>query len=606
MFAQLCFVGINPNIAGTLNAPDGPEASVGTFGDTIYYFVNVSLPISNCPHKDISGTITLPDGTVVPLPAIPDLLPGEVFDFGGLPVATYVIDATDLGNQPGADADEVRAVVNLEGTAVREGGTEQSASGTSNYDTTVVTGCVEVTKTPDCDVTILEDNVYYIIRIENCGDTDLELDSITDPLFPGLVADASCQTLAPGEFCEFSTPNHLITESDPDPLVNTVTVVYNSSLGEVALGQVTDDDDAEIDIVHPDFTVTKECTTPVVFLGDDADFEVVITNTGDVELCFETDDPAIGPFCLNPGEDLTQTVNKTATECPTVENTISVTGSFTGGEADCQTWEDTRTPEGGPAVCDVIDPEFTVEKVCLTDPITGPTASFEITITNTTTCGDICLDFEYTDPAAGIDVPVQVGPICVGEPYVTTVEVPAECVNQEVSNTVYVEAFYNGESLGTDEATAVCPCGGGEGCTPGFWKNSPNCWACYSPTTTLNQVFDFTGTPSQIAALGNDTLLTALSYGGGTTKKQKLQILMRHAVAAILNACSGDVEYPDDVAGIVAAVNGILANWNETTGKEILSLKGQFADWNELGCPISSQNSRYPCQRKDESNGLPI
>jgi len=69
--------------------------------------------------------------------------------------------------------------------------------------------------------------------------------------------DASCLTLAPGEFCEFSTPDYLITDADPDPLENTVTVVYDGVVGTTVIGQVEGDDDAEIDIVHPDFTVTK-------------------------------------------------------------------------------------------------------------------------------------------------------------------------------------------------------------------------------------------------------------------------------------------------------------------------------------------------------------
>lgn len=702
-----CFVGINPNISGLLNAPDGPEAAVGKLGDTIYYFVNVVLPVTNCPHIDISGTITLPDGTVVNLPAIPDLLPGEVYDFLGVPVATYVIDAADLGNQPGADADEVRAVVSLEGTAVREGGVLQDASGTSNYDTTIVTPCVEVTKTPDCDETIIDDNVYYIIRITNCGDTDLEFVSITDAMFPGLSVDASCLTLAPGAFCEFTTPDYLISEADPDPLENTVTVVYNGLVGTTVIGQVTDDDTAEIDIVHPDFTVTKTCETPIVLLGEDADFEIIITNTGDVALDFATDDPAIGPFTLDPGQNLTQTVNKTAEACPTVENTISVTGSYAGGTDECQTWEDTKSPEAGPAVCDVVDPEFTVEKVCLENPVTGDTASFEITITNTTTCGVIDLDFNINDAAAGI-VDSLVGPIAPGANYTATVEVPAECLEGGVSNTVLVEAFYNGQSVGTDEATAVCPCGepnfivektcvsdpvidanavfeinicntgeidlmfeiddaaagivdwlvgpiaagecdtftvyvpaecvngevsntaivqalngdqpvldpkeatavcpcaGQEGCTPGYWKNSPGCWcSAYSTDQLLNTVFDFPATlPPSVANIGNDTLMEALWYKGGTTKKEALRKCLFHAVAAILNACNEDVEYPEDIASIVDSVNEILANWDTVTKSDILSLKDHFAFQNELGCPISADDSDTPCQREDMVDGF--
>jgi len=159
----VCFVGVNPNIAGAWNDPGGPAALVAQEGDTIYYFVSISIPLSNCPHMDISGSVTLPNGTNVPLPAIPDMLPGESYDFLGLPVATYVMSAADLGqrtdNPSGSDptqADEVRTVVNILGTAVTSGTLEnpittQGAAGVSTYDTKLVIGCVEVTKTPDCD-----------------------------------------------------------------------------------------------------------------------------------------------------------------------------------------------------------------------------------------------------------------------------------------------------------------------------------------------------------------------------------------------------------------------------------------------------------------------
>jgi hypothetical protein len=66
------------------------------------------------------------------------------------------------------------------------------------------------------------------------------------------------------------------------------------------------------------------------------------------------------------------------------------------------------------------------------------------------------------------------------------------------------------------------------GCTPGFWKNQG--LSLYNEDALVSSVFS-----SAPASLGDDTLLTALQYGGGNTLLEKKQILLRAAVAAWLN-----------------------------------------------------------------------
>jgi len=61
--------------------------------------------------------------------------------------------------------------------------------------------------------------------------------------------------------------------------------------------------------------------------------------------------------------------------------------------------------------------------------------------------------------------------------------------------------------------TACCEVGGQEGCTPGFWKNHPDCWECFTPTTLVGSVFMV---PSELSDLADDTLIEALRYKGGT------------------------------------------------------------------------------------------
>jgi hypothetical protein len=118
----------------------------------------------------------------------------------------------------------------------------------------------------------------------------------------------------------------------------------------------------------------------------------------------------------------------------------------------------------------------------------------------------------------------------------------------------------------------------GEGCTPGFWKQDQHfgSWTDpYDPTDPLSSVFS----AAALTAAGvdpNKTLLAALQTGGGG-----VDALLRHAVAAVLNAASPDVDYPFTEAEIIAAVNAALLS-----GEGIEDLKDELEGANELGCPL--------------------
>jgi hypothetical protein len=125
---------------------------------------------------------------------------------------------------------------------------------------------------------------------------------------------------------------------------------------------------------------------------------------------------------------------------------------------------------------------------------------------------------------------------------------------------------------------------GGEGCTPGFWKNHPNAWAAtgFSAVATLESVFNV---PDALG-LDNVTLLDALSLPGGPGVLGASQILFRAAVAAILNAGHPDVAYDQSAASIITAVNTALASGNRTT---ILALATSLDNSNNAGCPINGR-----------------
>jgi Prealbumin-like fold domain len=121
---------------------------------------------------------------------------------------------------------------------------------------------------------------------------------------------------------------------------------------------------------------------------------------------------------------------------------------------------------------------------------------------------------------------------------------------------------------------------GDEGCSHGFWKNHQSAWAPtgYVPTQTVGSVFSGAG------ELASSTLLDALRFKGGSTVTEAKQILLRQAVAALLNAAHPGVAYPRTTAQVTAAVNAALASNDRTT---ILELASALDADNNLGCPLS-------------------
>jgi hypothetical protein len=117
---------------------------------------------------------------------------------------------------------------------------------------------------------------------------------------------------------------------------------------------------------------------------------------------------------------------------------------------------------------------------------------------------------------------------------------------------------------------------GGQGCTPGYWKQKQhfgNWTAPYVPTGP--GATDFDAAFGVDAFTPNITLLEALGLNGGG-----LNALARHAAAALLNAASDPVNYDLSVAQVVALVQGAIASGDyEAT-------KNKLASFNEQSCPL--------------------
>ena len=136
-----------------------------------------------------------------------------------------------------------------------------------------------------------------------------------------------------------------------------------------------------------------------------------------------------------------------------------------------------------------------------------------------------------------------------------------------------IEKLVHGEYL-------VQGSGGGEGLTPGFWKNHSifgpaplSGWpeTGLSPTASYEAIF---GVDVPASA---PTLLDALGTNGGG-----VNALLRHSAAALLNAANPYVDYAYTQAQIISMVQAAFANGTYETTKDL------FANQNELGADLST------------------
>ena len=193
---------------------------------------------------------------------------------------------------------------------------------------------------------------------------------------------------------------------------------------------------------------------------------------------------------------------------------------------------------------------------------------------------DECVN--VTDTYAG-----NLGMVCVGDAnptvfnYSRTVPIP-EFGCQEYDNTATFTTTDTG-TTGSDSVT-VEVCSTFEGCTPGYWKQTQHfdSWVAtgFNPNQTVGSVF----AGAAANPYHNNTLVQALEFGGGGGVNGAKQILLRAAVAAVLNASHPDIDYQFTTAQVINSVNAALASGNRAT---ILALASDLDDANNAGCPLN-------------------
>jgi hypothetical protein len=151
---------------------------------------------------------------------------------------------------------------------------------------------------------------------------------------------------------------------------------------------------------------------------------------------------------------------------------------------------------------------------------------------------------------------------------------------ENIAEAIGVGQRYGNTHMATDNAWALCQSipQGGEGCTPGYWKQPQHAgsWPV-DLNTTFMEIFD-RSIEIKIRKQGtilNPTLLEALSASGGKTN-----MAARHAVAAYLNAESV-VNYDMSPTAVIEAFQ------NSEDSENFGVLIQNLIDFNEQGCPLN-------------------
>lgn len=170
-----------------------------------------------------------------------------------------------------------------------------------------------------------------------------------------------------------------------------------------------------------------------------------------------------------------------------------------------------------------------------------------------------------------------------------TVEAPDICdgYTGTLANTATVTATgeYTQQNV-SDTDTAWIRCepvtsGGGEGCTPGYWKQPQHfdSWPVgLTPDTSYAAIFGRTITvrTKEDGLVTDPNLLQALSAQGG-----QVNTAARHSTAAYLNSLSGGVSYDLDSNQVIANLQ------NSVDNSDFGDLIEALVSFNEQGCPLN-------------------
>uniref|UniRef100_UPI00261E56EA DUF7507 domain-containing protein n=1 Tax=uncultured Aquimarina sp. TaxID=575652 RepID=UPI00261E56EA len=445
--------------------------------------------------------------------------------------------ATATGDSPLGGPDDVTDVSDAGDETVETPNGDGTTDGETDNDPTVTDltadPSLSVIKTVRVAGSALNDVIEYDIVVTNTGNvtlTDIEIEDANADA--GSIVGSPIASLAPGASVTV-TANQTITQADIDAgfIENSATAIGDSPSGTDDVTDVSDAGDETVETPNgdgttdgetdndptvtdltadPSLSVIKTIRVAGSALNDVIEYDIVVTNTGNVTLTdIEiTDDNAdagsiVGsPIAsLAPGASVTVTANQTITQADIdagfIENSATATGDSPSGTDDVTDVSDAgdetvETPNGDgttdgetdndPTVTDLTaDPSLSVIKtVRVAGSALNDVIEYDIVVTNT---GNVTLtDIEIED--ANADAGSIVGsPITSLAPGASVTVTANQTITQADMDAGFIEnsATATGDSpSGTDDVTDVSDAGdetvetpNGDGTTDGETDNDP-------------------------------------------------------------------------------------------------------------------------------------
>jgi uncharacterized repeat protein (TIGR01451 family) len=331
---------------------------------------------------------------------------------------------------------------------------------------------------------------------------------------------------------------------------------------------------ADISVVKTADTLSK--------VGDPVNYTITVTNNGaGVATRTSVNDSLLGDISasfaatLAPGASSTATFSRTVLAGDSDPLVNTVTAIYSSGASS-----DTATAS---ASTNLFQPAVTLDKSAdVASGVEGSTVNYTIVASNTGSADSPNCVGNVVDAVLGINQAVSIAP---GASVTITAAHVLAATPDPLVNTATLTcspAGFPNVLTASDSVTVdvLPPPPGGEGCTPGFWKQDQHfdSWVGFAPSDSFEDVFgvDVTLRSGGQGTISDPTLLDALNATGGG-----INALARHAVAALLNASSPDVDSDFTTAQVIALVQAAVASGDFETAHQLLAAS------NEEGCPLS-------------------
>jgi uncharacterized repeat protein (TIGR01451 family) len=378
----------------SIDVTKGPDSQTIVSGGTATFTITVKNDSTDATLLNVHVTDAQAPGcarTAAEIAAIPQDTTG-ILSSTFLPGASLHYQCT-LGN----------VTAGLTNSATGCGTPDASGSPADVCDTgtapvTVIHPSIKVAKDPDSQTVATGTTATFTIKVTN-DSTDATLLNVhvTDAQAPGcartaaqIAADRGSSTFAPGDTYSYTCTLTNVTASFTNVATSCGTPDASGSPADVC-----DSNPADVVVVHPAITISKDPKSQSVQTGNSVTFTIKVTNTGDVDLTDVTVTDPNSPNCAKTIGALAQGASTTFTCTSPVltadlHNIATVTGKAGGATvtasdfADVTVTQPPATPPSAPT-----HPAISVTKLPATQNVTtGGTVTFTIEVTNT---GDVTL-----------------------------------------------------------------------------------------------------------------------------------------------------------------------------------------------------------------------